>query len=276
MKRAFKAIAGAVLFLLLAGYALASGYMAWNQRALIFRADPEPAPVARHNLPRAVDTALKAPDGTVLTGWTIVPANEFAPVYVYFHGNARNLSRRSERFRAMTAEGEGLVAFHYRGYGGSGGVPDEDALHRDAAAIYAETVRRFPRNPVILFGESLGSGVATRLAASVPSAALVLDSPFLSMQDRVHNLYPWLPVRMLLQHPFRSDLAMPKVAAPLLVLHGELDRIVPISEGRALFERASSPKEFRVYPTAGHVSAFSHGAAEHIRSFLRGKSLLPI
>lgn len=274
MKRAIKAIAGAALLLVLAGYALASGYMAWHQRTLIFRADPDPAPVARHNLPRANDTVLTTADSIVLTGWTIAPATENAPVYVYFHGNARNLSRRSERFRAMTAEGEGLVAYHYRGYGGSGGLPDEEALHRDAAAIYADTRRRFPRNPLILFGESLGTGVATRLAAAVPSAALILDSPFLSMQDRVLNLYPWLPVRLLLQHPFRSDLAMPRVTAPLLVLHGELDRIVPISEGRALFARAESPKEFKAYASAGHVAAFYHGAADDIRSFLRGKTRL--
>lgn len=276
MKRALKAIAGAVLLLLLAGYGLASGYMAWNQRALIFRADPELAPVAQHRLPRATDTVLTMADGTGLTGWIIAPASRSAPVYLYFHGNARNLSRRAERFRVMTAEGEGLVAYHYRGYGGSGGVPDEAALHSDAAAIYADTVRRFPDNPVVLFGESLGSGVATRLAAGVPSAALILDSPFLSMQDRVLNLYPWLPVRLLLQHPFRSDLAMPRVAAPLLVLHGERDRIVPIAEGRALFARAAAPKEFRAYPSAGHVAAFYHGAAEHIRSFLRGKTRLTI
>ena len=264
-------LAKIVLALGVAGYIAAAGYMAINQRAFIFRVEPAVPVLANAGLPNAVETTFTAPDGTRLTGWHIDPSRAEVPVFVYFHGNAGNLMRRAERFRLMTAGGAGLLAFHYRGYGGSGGVPGEDELHRDAAAIYAEAERRFPGHKLIIFGESLGTGVATRLAITAPAAGLILDSPFMSVQDRAEATYAWLPVGLLINHPFRSDQAIAKVRMPLLVLHGARDMIVPISDGERLFALASEPKTFVRYADAGHVGAFRFGAMNDIQRFLKEK-----
>lgn len=253
----------------LVGYLGIAAYMGLNQRSFIFRADPVAPVLANARLERASETSLKVSDGIVLKGWQFTPETADAPVFVYFHGNAGTLMRRAERFRLMTEGGAGLIAFHYRGYGGSGGEPGEAALLDDARQIVAEARRRFPGRKLVLFGESLGSGVATQLAVGTEAAALILDSPFMSVLDRASATYPWLPVRFLLNHPFRSDLAIGAVRMPVLILHGERDRVVPFGDGQRLFERANAPKRFQRYPEAGHVEAFRFGAMENIRRFLQ-------
>lgn len=254
--------------LLAAGYIAAAGYMGFNQRAFIFPAEPASPVLANAGLPRAVETTVTVTDGTRLTGWQIEPLRADAPVFVYFHGNAGNLMRRAERFRLMTAGGAGLLAFHYRGYGGSGGTPGEGALSMDAWEIFMEAGRRFAGRKLIIFGESLGTGVATQLALRVDAAALVLDSPFLSVLDRASATYPWLPVSWLLNHHFRSDLAIVHVRMPVLILHGERDQVIPIQDGERLFALAHEPKRFVRFADAGHVGAFRFGAMDHIRRFL--------
>lgn len=251
-----------------AGYLAAAGYMGINQRAFLFRVEPAVPVLANAGLPRAVETELDVADGVRLAGWQVAPLAEGAPVFVYFHGNAGNLMRRAERFRLMTAGGAGLLALHYRGYGGSGGEPGEGALGSDASAIFIEAGRRFPGRKLIIFGESLGSGVATQLAARVDAAALILDSPFLSVLDRASKTYPWLPVSWLLNHHFRSDLAIKHVRMPILFLHGQRDTVVPIADGEQLFALAPEPKRFARYADAGHVGAFRFGAMDDIRRFL--------
>lgn len=268
MRRLFSRPLGAIIVLAATAYLAAAAYMGLNQKSFIFRVDPAVPVLANAGLDRAEETALLTSDGLRLSGWQIAPASPDAPVFVYFHGNAGTLMRRAERFRLLTSGGAGLIAFHYRGYGGSEGVASEAALIADAAAIAAEAGRRFPGHRRILFGESLGSGVATQTAAASPAAALILDSPFMSVLDRASATYPWLPVRLLLNHPFRSDLAMPQVRMPVLILHGDRDQVIPVGDGERLFALAPEPKKFIHYPDAGHVGAFRFGAMEDIRRFL--------
>ena len=265
MKRFFAWLVG----LCLAAYAGVALFIAAGQDRLIFRVDPQRPDLAATGLARAKDTELVTRDGVKLTGWEIAPAGPHDPVYVYFHGNARTLERRTPRFRLLTESGAGLIAFHYRGYGGSTGAPSEDALHTDAAAIFQEALRRYPGQPLILFGESLGASVATHLAAKVSARALVLDSPFSSMVSMAEERYPWLPVRLLLRHHFRSDRAITDVRMPVLILHGERDGLIPIAEAERLYGLAPDPRRFVRYPGAGHVAVFQHGALADIQRFLR-------
>ena len=265
-----------VLAVLALAYLGAAAYMGINQRSFLFRVDATPAPAAASGLPQAEDVVLTEPSGETLAGWLVRPQRADAPVIIYFHGNAGTLMRRVERFRLLTQGGAGLIAFHYRGYGGSTGTPGEGALTADAWRIFHDAVQRFSGRKLVLYGESLGSGVATQLATKVQAEALILDSPFLSILDRASKSYPWLPVSWLLNHPFRSDLAMPQVRMPLLVLHGARDRVVPISEGEHLFALAREPKVFVRFDDAGHVAAFRHGGTEHIRRFLKERAGLDL
>ena len=123
------------------------------------------------------------------------------------------------------------MALSYRGYAGSTGRPTEAGLIADARAAYDFAVKRYGAERIVLWGESLGTGVALALAAERPVARIVLEAPFLSAVDIAAGVYPYVPVRWLMKDQFRSDLRVAKVTAPVLVLHGDRDNVVPISSG---------------------------------------------
>src|ERR1700704_6625340 len=170
--------------------------------------------------------------------------------------------RRVDRFRALTADGTGLVALSYRGYGGSSGSPTEAGLIKDAEAAYAFTVARYAPARIVVWGESLGTGVAVALAAEKPVGHVVLQSPFSSAADVGAERYWFVPVRLLMKDQFRSDLRIGKVAAPVLVLHGDQDQVVPFALGERLYWLINSPKRLVAFPGAGHNDLGAHGAVE--------------
>jgi uncharacterized protein len=161
-----------------------------------------------------------------------VPPREGRPVFLYFHGNGGSLRWREERFRMLIADGGGLIALSYRGYGGSSGRPTEKGLVEDADTAYAFAVAQYPAERIVLWGESIGSAVALALAAE-KVGCLVLEAPFTSAIDVGARHYWFLPVRLFMKDQFRSDLRASKVTAPVLVVHGENDAIVPMTLGQA-------------------------------------------
>jgi len=191
-------------------------------------------------------------------------------VFFYLHGNGASLRYRVDRYRALTADGSGLLALSYRGYGGSTGHPTEDGLIADAQTAYAFAVARYGAKRIDLWGESLGTGVAVALAAEKPIGRMVLQSPFTSAADLGAARYWYVPVRWLMQDQFRSDLRIGKVTVPVLVLHGEQDTIVPIALGERLYEMIRSPKRFVRFPGVGHEN-FGPEAITAARAFLTEK-----
>jgi fermentation-respiration switch protein FrsA (DUF1100 family) len=162
-------------------------------------------------------------------------------VVLYFQGNGGGLNLRADRFRTLTADGTGLIALNYRGYGGSTGSPTEDGLIADAEAVYAFAVARYPAERIVPWGESLGSGVAVALASSRKVSRLMLEAPFTSAADVGAGVYWFLPVRLLMKDQFRSDQRIAQVKVPILILHGARDRVVPIGYGERLFSLANEP-----------------------------------
>jgi uncharacterized protein len=202
-------------------------------------------------LPEAEETVLDTADSERVIVWH-VPPREGKSIFLYFHGNGGSLRWREERFRALIADGSGLVALSYRGYGGSSGRPTEMGLVEDAAAAYAFVIARYPAQRIVLWGESLGSAIALALAAEKPVGHIVLEAPFTSAAD-VGARYLWfLPVRLFLKDQFRSDLRIGKVTAPVLVVHGEDDAIVPVTLGERLYSLIRAPKRFVRIAGAGH------------------------
>jgi fermentation-respiration switch protein FrsA (DUF1100 family) len=161
-----------------------------------------------------------------------------------------------------------LLALCYRGYGGSSGHPTEKGLLLDARAAYDFAAAHVAPKRIVLFGESLGTGVAVALAAERPAGALILDAPFTSAADIGASAYPYVPVRWLIRDAFRSDERIANVSAPLLVLHGERDRIVPIRFGEKLFALARGPKRMARFPDGGHVDLDQYGAMDEVATFL--------
>jgi fermentation-respiration switch protein FrsA (DUF1100 family) len=146
--------------------------------------------------------------------WHVPPRGE-KPVVLYFHGNGGALRNRVDRFRALIADGNGLVALSYRGYGGSTGRPTETGLIADAEAAYAFAAEHYPAERIVLWGESLGSGIAVALGAGHRVGRIVLEGSFTSAADVGARAYRFLPVRLLMKDQFRSDLQIAKVTAPL-------------------------------------------------------------
>jgi hypothetical protein len=225
---------------------------------------------AAAGLPQAEEVVLDTTDGERVIAWHMPPRAQ-KPVVLYFHGNGASLRWRVDRFRALTADGTGLVALSYRGYGGSSGWPSEAGLINDASAAYAFTLARYEPQRIVVWGESLGTGVAVALAAEHPVGYVILQSPFSSALDVALQRYWFVPVRVLMKDQFRSDLRIGKITAPMLVLHGDRDGIVPIALGERLYGLINAPKKFVRFPGVGH-NDLGVQAVEAARQFLADKS----
>ena len=212
---------------------------------------------------------LTSSDGEKLIAWHVAPRGE-RPVVLYFHGNAGALDLRAGRFRALVADGTGLLALSYRGYGGSSGQPSEEGLIRDALAAYDFAAARYATQRLVLWGELLGTAVAIALAAERKVGGLILDAPFTSIADVGAAAYPFVPVRWFIKDGFHSDRRIARVHAPILALHGERDSIVPIRFGERLFALAGEPKRFVRYRQGDHVDLDDYGAMDEVRKFLGG------
>lgn len=257
------ALAGLVLYLA----SLALLYV--KQRELLYPRDPARANIAAANLPGVEEVPLTTADGERLIAW-VVPPRAGKPILLFFHGNAGNFARpnRQARFRALTEDGTGLFAVNYRGYGGSSGTPSEEGLQLDARAAYDAAVSRFGVDRLAGYGESLGTGVVLKLAAERPLTAVILEAPYLSTAAVAQLVYPFVPIGWLMKDQFRSDAVIGRVTAPLLVLHGGRDGVIPFAQGQALYEMANMPKRFVRFPTGGHEDLPAHGSLPEIRRFL--------
>jgi fermentation-respiration switch protein FrsA (DUF1100 family) len=257
---------------LLAAVVLYGGFIALlyvAQRSLQYFPERQRTAPWAAGFPEAEEAVLDTTDGERVIVWH-VPPREGNPIFLYFHGNGGSLRWRNERFRALIADGSGLVALSYRGYGGSSGRPTETGLAEDAAAAYSFAVARYPAKRIVLWGESLGSALAIALAAEKPVGHLVLESPFTSAADVGALHYRFVPVRLFIKDQFRSDLRVGKVTAPVLVVHGEDDAIVPVTLGERLYGLIRAPKRFVRIARAGHndlgtqaVAAAKQFIAEH-------------
>lgn len=235
--------------------------MFFVQRSLQYHPDASPMNPLLVSLPRAASETVTTSDGEKIIMWWIAPRDvngvlaSNAPVYLYFHGNGANLHARAARFAKLTESGAGLLAVSWRGYGGSSGSPTEAGLRLDARAAYDALVntKRVNANRIVMFGESLGTTVATILAAEVPSAALALDSSFDSALDVAQRAYPWLPVRYLLLDTYRADLAAPNVRVPVQQFHCSDDFVTPLASAQALHARFANARKLYVIEGRCHV-----------------------
>jgi fermentation-respiration switch protein FrsA (DUF1100 family) len=251
----------------LVGYGAIAALAYFAQRSLMYFPDRTRTAPAAAGFPQADEIVLTTSDGERVIAWHVAPRGD-KPVVLYFHGNGGALDLRAERFARIVADGTGLVALSYRGYGGSTGRPSEAGLLRDAKAVYAFAVARYPAERLVLFGESLGSGVAVALAAEHKVGKVILEAPFTSAADVGAAAYPFLPVRLLMHDQFRSDERIGKVTAPVLVLHGARDTVVPIAYGERLYALIGAPKKFVRFPEGHHSDLDTYGAQAAVRDFL--------
>lgn len=248
------------------GYLALGALMFFAQRALMYFPETVRTSPAAAGLPQAQEILLETADGETIIAWHVAPRAE-KPLVIYFHGNGGSLRLRVDRFARLVADGNGLLAASYRGYGGSSGRPTEAGLIEDARAAYEYAAGRYP-DRIVLWGESLGTAVAIALAAEKPVAKLILDAPFTSALDLAATIYWFLPVRYLMRDTFRSDLRIAQVKVPVLVLHGDADAVVPIVYGERLLEMIPGRKQMVRFAGGAHVDLDRHGAIDAALKFL--------
>jgi uncharacterized protein len=189
------------------------------------------------------DTALHTEDGLELFAWYLPPPSH-APVIIYFHGNGGDIGYPGERLRRFAEPGFGALMVEYRGYAGNPGAATETGLLADArAALAFLDAQHVSADRRVLYGESLGCGVAVLTAATHPVGALILESPYTSIADVAQHHSPWVPVHWLLHDTFDAKAAIGRIKAPMLFLHAEHDAVIPVRFGRALYAVAPEPKE---------------------------------
>ena len=251
--------------------------LAWAlQRRLIYLPASGPAPAMDALLPGGEEVSFDTEDGLRLGGW-FVPggAGAAGPTVLVFNGNAGNRAARAPLAGALARAGMSVLLFDYRGYGGNPGSPSEEGLAADARAALGYLAARPEVDParVVYFGEALGAAVALRLATERPPAALVLRSPFASLAEVGRHHYPLLPVSLLLRDRYDSAGLAGRLAAPLLVVAGGRDRIVPAGHSRRLFAAAPQPKRLVVLDGADHNDAELLAGPRllaEVRAFLAG------
>ena len=270
--------AGAILLVVVAVLAASVGLLWAFQRHLIYLPSPGPVPPAASVLPGAEDVSFQTADGLRLRGWFVPPvggARPPGPAVLVCNGNGGDRSMRAALAAALSRLGLAVLLFDYRGYGGNPGSPTEAGLAADARAALGYLAGRPEVDPerVVYFGESLGAAVALRLATERPPAALVLRSPFASLAEVGQRHYPVLPVSLLLRDRYDSAALAGRLSAPLLVVAGGRDRIVPASHSRRLFAAAPQPKRLVVLQGADHNDLdllAGPRLVEELRSFLAG------
>lgn len=237
------------------------------QARLVYFPEVERALVAT---PRAVGLEFEevrlAADGETLHGWW-VPAKAARGAVLILHGNAGNISHRLDYLAMFNRLGYAALIIDYRGYGKSSGTPSEEGTYRDGEAAWRHLIeaRKLEPQGIVLFGESLGGGVATWLALQHPPRALVLASTFTSAPDLGAQVYPWLPVRWLARIEYNNLERMPRIAAPVLIAHSRGDDIIPFSHGQALFNAAREPKQF-LELHGGHNDGFIFAREDWVRA----------
>ena len=240
-----------------------------GQRAFMYFPDAggriEPASVG---LTGVEELTIETGDGNTVVAW-YGTAQPRQPTLLYFHGNAGSLASRADRIAKYMAAGRGIFMMSYRSYSGSTGKPSEAANVADGMRAYeALRAQGVAATSIVIYGESIGSGVAVQVAAEKEAAGLILDAPYTSVVDLAAAQYPWLPVRPMLRDRYESVHHIAAVHMPLLVIHGENDRVIPVDMGRALLERANDPKSIVTFPGAGHADHNLFGSYDAVNNWL--------
>lgn len=239
-----------------AGYGIILLLMYFFQSKILFHPESEIVATPENIGLQYENVFFRSKDGIGLHGW-FVPSDSSDVTVLYIHGNAGNISGRLDTIQLLHEIGVNVFIFDYRGYGKSGGRPTEKGVYGDAEAAwnYLINERKIPADHLVVMGRSLGGSIAAWLAARKNPIAAVIESTFISAAELGSDLYPWLPVGLLLEHEFNTFENLEKIEAPLFMAHSKDDQVVPYVHGESLFELVKEPKTF-VELEGPHASGF--------------------
>lgn len=260
---------GAVIILFLYGMVCLGLFIA--QRRMIYFPDQSRIDLHARAFP-VVAVDVKTADGVDLRGWYL-PPQDGQGVVVLFHGNAGNAAGRLFKAAPALQAGMGYLLAEYRGYGGNAGKPSEQGLYADGRAFVRWLIdgQGFDEGNIILAGESLGTGVATKLATEFPRVrAVILETPYTSFVDLARHYYPVFPARLIVRDRYDNLARMADLTGPVLILHGRRDEIVPYAHAERLAQAAQGRAKLVTFDEGHHNDLYNHGAAMVISDFLNG------
>jgi hypothetical protein len=213
---------------------------------------------------------IETADGEKLRAWGR-PADAGKPTFLYLGGNAGRPELETGRWRRIAESGAGFLAPSYRGYSGSTGTPSEAGLHLDAAAAYERLIADgVAPEDIVIHGFSLGSAVATKLAMERDARALILEAPLTSVADVAWRRAPFIPYGLFLRSRFPSREWIKTVDEPILIVHGDADRVIPFEQGERMARLATAPATFVAMPGSDHATLVRDGLYDHVWAFLAG------
>jgi fermentation-respiration switch protein FrsA (DUF1100 family) len=250
-------------------YALLVLFLFFFQRSYLYFPSKEKIDVSYFIDSGLKEIELTTSDGLVLKSWFKKPRTQDGYTILIFHGNAGHVGHRVEKFKRFITAGYGFLFLEYRGYGGNPGKPTEKGLYYDAlSALEFLSKQQISSDKTILYGESLGCGVAVKLSSEAAFAATVLEAPFTSIADVAQRHFWYLPAKWLVLDRYDILRIIGNTKSPLLVIHGEKDNIINISLGKKVFDAAPEPKEALFVPNAGHNNLFEFNVEEKLLIFL--------
>ena len=252
-------------------YVMVVAILFFMQRELLFHRTTERPMLNDPTLePQREIVCLATADGLNLRAWYFRAAGAGAPTVLFLHGNAGDIGNHLPWAKFLIKAGYGVLALEYRGYGGNPGSPSEAGLIADGrAGVAFLNSQGIPDAGIVLYGESLGTGVAVQLAAEHGFKAMVLRSPYTSIADVAAIQLPFIPARWLVRDRFDSLSKIGFNRAPLFVFHGAADTLIPQALGRRLFDAASEPKTWLSVPGVGHDDVQTPQAERAVLDFLR-------
>jgi fermentation-respiration switch protein FrsA (DUF1100 family) len=238
------------------------------QRQLIYFPERQTPQLRDYHATDMTLVTLKTKDQVQLTSW-YKPAQGHQPTVLFFHGNAGHIGHRMPLIRQFLHAGLGVFLLEYRGYGGNLGAPTEEGLYEDGRAAFQFLQQQgITAQNMVVYGESLGTGVATQLAVEHPLCAVILQSPFTSLASLARHHYPWIPIPPW--DRFNSLERIKHIQAPLLIIHGKQDQIVPYDEGLMLFNQANDPKRMLTFEDKNHHDLWdAHGMIDEALHFIQ-------
>ena len=209
-------------------------------------------------------------DNIELLGWYHEKNLKDHKTLVYFHGNAGSLENRIHKLNHFKNMNINFLIIAWRGFSGNNGKPTEEGLYIDGKSAIDWLIKKgVDEKNLILYGESLGTGVATHLAQNKNYAGVILETPFTSMIDAAKKFYPYIPVSLLLKDKFENYKKIKNINSPILVMHGEVDQIVPFFMGKKIYELANKPKYSYFTKYDDHMMEYDENLVLALKSFLK-------
>ena len=240
------------------------------QRSLLYLPSKESLDSSYYNKTGLKKVEVTTSDGLVLSSLFKKPSNDEKSIILVFHGNAGHIGHRVDKFRPFLKEGYGLFLVEYRGYGENLGKPSESGLYKDGeAALNFLSKQKIPQQKIILYGESLGCGLAVKLSTKTAFNATILEAPYTSIADVASHHYWYLPTKLLVLDRFDILSMIKNIKSPLLVIHGKKDNVINVNFGKKVFKLAPEPKKAIFVINAGHNNLYEFNIYEKIYQFLK-------